>query len=222
VPERRTTAAPRPFRARSRRLHRALGLALALPLVLWAATGLLFFLKPGYAAAYGPLELPARPLPGPRTVAATSGALEVRWLATTLGEHLLVRTAAGWRHLDAATGTEWPEPDAAALRPLVEAAIASHPERYGSLLGRDERGRWRTSTGVRIDLDWQHLSFTQRGYDTDAIDLAYRIHYLQWTGVPEIDRGLGGLGLAGLVALALLGLRLVRHARFSGGTAAGV
>ncbi|HSM13834.1 MAG TPA: hypothetical protein VLA66_07175 [Thermoanaerobaculia bacterium] len=218
----RTGFGPRPPHPRVRRVHRVLALALALPLFTWAATGLLFFLKPGWAAAYAQLELPARELPGPRTISPGVEALEARWLVTPLGEHLLVRTAAGWRHLDAATGAEWPEPDAAALRPLVEAAIASHPERDGSLLGRDERGRWRTSTGVRIDLDWRHLRFTQRGYDTDAIDLAYRIHYLQWTGYPPVDRWLGGLGLAGLAALAGFGLRLARRPRFSDGTASRV
>jgi len=209
--------APRPPRPRSRRVHRVLGLLFALPLFAWAATGLLFFLKPGYGGAYAPLELPLRELPGPRTVSPGADALEARWLVTPLGEHLLVRTSSGWRHLNAETGEEWPEPEPVALRPLVEAAIATDPARYGHLLGHDAAGRWTTSTRVRITLDWQRLELRQRGLDTDAIDLAYRIHYLQWTGVEAIDRVLGVIGLAGLAALAVVGLRLARRPRFSDG-----
>lgn len=179
------------------------------------ATGFVFFLKPGYRAAYAQLELPATPLAGPRVVSAGAGALEARWLATPLGEHLLVRTSDGWRHLDARTGKDWQEPTEAELRPLIVAALATAPERYGELLDRAPDGGWRTSTGVRVTLDWTRLRLSQSGRDTRAIDLLYRIHYLQWTGAPEVDRALGVAGLAGVAALALLGLRLARRPRRS-------
>ena len=189
-------------------MHRWIGLALALPFFGWAATGLVFFLKPGYDEAYGPLALPTRPLAGPRTVSPGADALEARWLATPLGEHLLVRTATGWRHLRATTGEVWTEPGEAGLRPLVDAAIAVDRGRYGELVGRDATGAWRTTTGARVRLDWTTLAFSQRGLDTAAIDLAYRVHYLQWTGVESVDRGLGVAGLAGVALLAALGLRI--------------
>ena len=44
----------------TRRLHRFLGLSLALPLVLWMATGLLFHVKHRYAEAYETLQATAR------------------------------------------------------------------------------------------------------------------------------------------------------------------
>ncbi len=52
------------------------------------------------------------------------------------------------------------------------------------------------------------LSLRQRGRDTERIDLLYRIHYLQWTGIPNLDRLLGALALTFVLALTLLGLRL--------------
>jgi hypothetical protein len=193
---------------RARRLHRLVGLGLALPMLGWAVTGLVFSWKPGYAAAYSRLELPLRPLSHARLVAPDPDWLEARWLESPLGEHLLVRTSAGWRHLDAATSVPWPEPTAEELRPLVAAAIAADPERYGTLLARDAAGVWRTSTGARITLDWPTLALAQRGRDTDRIDLLYRIHYLQWTGVATLDRGLGFGGLAAVALLAALGILL--------------
>lgn len=129
-----------------------------------------------------------------------------------LGDHLLLRTAGGWRHLRA-DGSPWPEPGESELRPLLAAALAGDPKRYGELVGRGADGVWRTSTGARITLDWSTLALTQRARDTDAIDLAYRIHYLQWTGVARIDRALGLAGLAGVALLALLGLRLALRPR---------
>ena len=92
---------------------------------------------------------------------------------------------------------------------LVAAAIAVDPERYGTIVRRDGES-FVTTTGVRVGFDWQRLMLSQEGHDTRRIDRLYRIHYLQWTGVPAIDRPFALLGLAGLVALAIVGLRLAR------------
>ncbi len=74
---------------RVRRLHRVLGLALALPLFAWAATGLLFHLKPGWGPAYAALSLPFEPLEEGFAIPAGTDWLEARRLRTALGEHLL-------------------------------------------------------------------------------------------------------------------------------------
>ena len=203
------TAPPRTARS----AHRLLGLALALPLFLWAATGFLFHWKPGWRAAYASLALPTRPidatlaLPSPPDGAAW---LEARRLATALGEHLFVRDEKGWKHLDARTGEPFPEPDDAHLAALLDEALASDRPRYGTIESREEEG-WRTTTGVRVTLDWTTLRLAQEGPDTRRIDRLYRIHYLQWAGVPAIDRPFAVVGLSGLVLLALVGLRLSRR-----------
>ncbi len=41
----------------TRRFHRLLGLVLLLPILGWAATGLVFFTKPGYAQAYAGIQI---------------------------------------------------------------------------------------------------------------------------------------------------------------------
>lgn len=48
----------------------------------------------------------------------------------------------------------------------------------------------------------------QRGADTDRIDLLYKVHYLQWTGMAVIDRVVGMVGIFLVLALTALGARL--------------
>lgn len=190
-----------------RRLHRLLGLALLLPILVWAATGLLFFLKPGWGPAYSTLEPRWRPLAG-AGVAPPAGALEARRLCTVLGEHLLVRDANGWRQVDPATGADRPLPPPEQVRALLADAISGERrERYGDI-ARLDGAKATTTTGATLELDWPSLSIAQRGADTERIDALYRLHYLQWTGARPLDRALGLLGLVALFALALAGLRL--------------
>jgi hypothetical protein len=66
-----------------------------------------------------------------------------------------------------------------------------------------------TETGVRVTLDWNRMTLSQRGVDTDRIDWYYRVHYLQWTGVAAVDRVIGGLGLVLIVTLSTLGVWIV-------------
>lgn len=212
-----TTITPIPALPFSRRWHRRLGIALLLPFCGWAATGLVFFFKPGYAGAYAQLE--PRWLALDTATAARSspsapqpGWLETRHVHTVLGEHLLVRTATGHLHLRAETGAAFPEPAPSDLARLVADAIAVDAERYGELRGapvaRDGVTTFTTTTGIEIAVDWPRLGLRQSGRDTALIDTLYRIHYLQWTGIAAFDRAFGLLGLLGLLALALLGLRL--------------
>lgn len=199
---------------RTRRLHRALGLLLTLPILLWAATGLLFHVKPGWEGAYAALAPVAQPMSGTLAIHPGADWIELRALRTSLGEHWLVRTPAGRLHLDSA-GKPFPRPPGERLAAWIDEALASDPERYGRVLAPDpdDADGFVTTTGVHVGLDWESLRLSQRGPDTARIDALYRLHYLQWTGVPALDRPLALLGLAGLGALALLGLRLARPAK---------
>jgi hypothetical protein len=203
----------------TRRLHRFLGLVLLLPLCGWAATGFVFFLKPGYDAAYRSLRVRAYPLEAAREAPAVpAGCLELRMIRTVLGDHVLCRTVSGAEQLDPGTLGPRPLPEESDLRRLLDDAISVDPPRYGTLASvtrnvRDRSVSARTTTGVELALDWPTLSLAQEGRDTRRIDLLYRIHYLQWTGQELLDRCVGFLGLLSLLLLAALGVRLAFGAR---------
>ena len=194
-----------------RRLHRILGIVMLLPFVGWAITGIVFFTKPGYGAAYDALAVTTYPLERPLTVQPDPAWREVRYLRTILGAHLIVRTATGWVHLNPVTLQPAPlPPDEEVKRLLADAFIAS-PVRYGRIL-RLDGGVATTDTGAVITVDWNRLALQQRGRDTDRIDLLYKVHYLQWTGQKSVDKVLGLGGLTLLIALTALGARLAFRA----------
>ena len=192
----------------ARRLHRVAGLVLLLPMLGWAATGAIFFLKPGYEDAYSSLTVKTYPLEAPLAVKAPPDWLEVRYLRTVLGPHLLARTATGWSQFDPVTLAPRPAPGEADLRWLLTEAIAESPVRYGTIEAIEGTNAT-TTTGARLNLDWSQLSLSQRGRDTDRIDWFYKVHYLQWTGIAAIDDVLGLIGLTLILALSLLGARLL-------------
>ena len=198
----------------ARSAHRVLGLILLLPILGWAATGVVFFIKPGYGAAYGGLTVRALPLESYSMPEPRPGWLEVRALRTVLGDHVLVRRETGWTHLDARTLEPRELPDEATIRRLLQDAVVGDRARYGEIgpIARLEGGMpsasAETTTGVEIALDWSTMHLSQSGRDTRRIDALYRVHYLQWTGVGPLYRVLGVAGLTALVALAVLGVRL--------------
>ncbi|MFN0111494.1 MAG: PepSY domain-containing protein [Blastocatellia bacterium] len=193
-----------------RKLHRFIGLVMLLPFFGWAITGFIFFVKPGYDGAYELLQ--------PKTYAMDEGNvvlkadpswLEFRCFKTILGNHLIVRTAQGWQHLDPATLSAKPKPIEDEIKRLLLDAFSANPERYGQV-SAIEGVTVTTTTNVRVALNWNRLSLQQTGKDTDRIDWLYKIHYLQWTGVKWLDKILGMLGLALIVTLSILGLILQR------------
>lgn len=193
------------------RTHRVTGIILLAPLFAWCLTGLVFLIQPGYGAAYEALPVRDYALTEPYTIAPQEDWLEYKVLRTTLGTHLLVRGAAGWRHLNAATLAPF-EADAQQRRLLVGDAIALKSERYGHLLDA-HTDPYLTSTGAQISLRWETLSLQQSGLDTRWIDRLYRVHYLQWTGIEILDRVLGVLGLLLLILISVTGARLLLRAK---------
>lgn len=195
---------------KTRKLHRIVGLVMLLPLFGWAITGFIFFVKPGYQGAYELLQLKTYPLDGGNLVLkADPSWLEFRCFKTILGNHLIVRTAQGWQHLDPATLAVKAKPTDEEIKTLLLDAFSANPERYGQV-SAIEGGTATTTTDVRVALNWNRLSLQQTGRDTDRIDWLYKIHYLQWTGVKWLDKILGMVGLALIVTLSFLGLMLQR------------
>jgi hypothetical protein len=187
----------------TRRLHRIIGLVMMLPLAAWAITGAVFFIKPGYAGAYDLLQVRTYPLESNLSIQSDPLWLEVRLVKTVLGDHLLARTASGWLNLDPHTLQPKSPPSAEQIKELITDAISGNP-RYGHV-ANIEASRIATDTGVRIELDWNRLSLTQRGTDTDRLDAFYKIHYLQWTGLKNVDKVLGAIGILLVLGLSLLG-----------------
>lgn len=194
-------------RVTARQVHRVIGLVMLLPLIGWAATGAVFFTKPGYGAAYDALPIKTYPLEGPITLRPDPAWREVRHLRTILGLHLLARTDTGWVHLDPVTLQPAAVPREEDVRRLIADAFTVNPSRYGRIAGF-AAGTATTDTGAVIRFDWNRLTLQQRGRDTDRIDRLYRIHYLQWTGQETVDQVLGLAGLVLLTVLTMLGARL--------------
>ena|SRR5258705_2926592 len=203
----------------TRRTHRILGLILLLPICGWALTGFVFFVKPGYDAAYSGLHVRAYPLEGLSVPQPRPDWLEIRLVRTILGDHLLVRVEGARLHLDPTTQRARELPDETGIRKLIGDAIAPERARYGDIASVTRHpddspsASIETTTGVKIDVDWTTLALQQSGRDTRRIDTLYRIHYLQWTGIRLVDRAFGVVGLASLIVLAILGFRLAFLAR---------
>ena len=192
---------------RTRTVHRVIGIILLIPFVGWAITGLVFFIKPGYTGAYEVLTPKFYPINNQVLIGEDPNWLEVRYLRTILGDHLLVRTDSGWMNLNpndkrprsAATDDE--------TRRLVQDAFSMNPKRYGQIVSVNGN-TVTTDTGVVVTIDWNRMSLQQTGKDTKWIDSLYRIHYLQWTGVRSIDRVVGVTGIALVLILTGLGASL--------------
>lgn len=187
-----------------RTLHRSLGIILLLPFFGWAITGLVFFMKPGYAGAYEILSPRTYPLTAALPINPDPAWLEFRYLRTVIGDHLLVRTGSGWQHLNFMDKQPRTMPNEGEIKRLLMDAFSVNPSRYGNISRVSGNTAW-TDTGVEVNIDWNRMSLQQRGKDTDRIDLLYRIHYLQWTGVKSVDRIVGFTGLVMVMALTTLG-----------------
>ena len=192
---------------RARTVHRVIGIILLLPLFGWALTGLVFFTKPGYEGAYEVLTPRTYLVNTQQPINPEPGWLELRSMTTILGNHLLVKTRSGWKHLDPKNNQPRQPPTEEELRKLVQDAFSTNPQRYGGIASVNGN-TVTTTTGVEVTLDWNRMSFQQKGKDTDRIDLLYRIHYLQWTGRKSVDRVVGLTGIALVLMLTTLGALL--------------
>lgn len=188
----------------SRKLHKVIGVLLFLPMLIWGATGLVFFYKPGYAEAFSMLTVKQYALPSPLALEPEPSWRNVKVVQSILGTHVLAVDG------DQKIHQRWPEmipfepPSEGQLRQLFADATSENSKRYGEVGAINELSAT-TSTGVQIKLDWKTLGFTQSGKDTNTINRLYHLHYLQWTPFDGFNRVLGLLGIVLIFALAILG-----------------
>lgn len=195
-----------------RRIHRFLGWCLILPFFVWAFTGLVFFIKPGYQAAFSYLTVKTYPISNAVQLIPQPEWQEIKLLQTVLGPHLMVKQSDRWQQLNLTDFTVRPQPSADELQRLIKDAMSVDSKRYGEQLLKTEQG-FVTDTGVQIQLDWASLSLSQQGKDTELINNLYKAHYLQWTGQKTIDQVLGVIGLVLLMLTTVVGVRLLIRRR---------
>lgn len=195
------------------KIHAYLGLTLVLPLFVWAVTGLVFLLKPGYEQAYEQLSVVQAPYSSSIHVRPRAHWQQLRFVQSPLGEHLLVTTVAGKTlHLHPTTLRRLPNPTDEQLAVLFSAATSHNRSRYGELVTVERDGplsRMMTSTEVQLNLDWHTMALEQSGDDTRLIDRLYRLHYLQWSPSPRLNGAMVLLALAGLLVMCFVGLRML-------------
>lgn len=191
----------------SRKLHKVIGLILVLPMLGWTITGIIFFIKPGYQGAYEQLSVNNYALNPSLMITPKKEWQEIRLVKTILGDHLLVKSKNKALHLDPISLQPKALPSSIEFKRLLIDAFASNTERYGELVKLEGLSA-QTNTGVKLKLDWDNLRLSQKGQDTEIINLLYKVHYLQWTSHKGFDQLLGILGLILLISLTILGVRL--------------
>ena len=189
------------------RLHKIIGLLLVLPIIGWTITGVIFFIKPGYQAAYDQLVVKTYPLEKSFVIPESKQWKEVRLLKTVLGYHLLVKTDKGFQHLDPISLKAKQTPTSSELAALLNDSFTDKLDRYGSVQSSDNFKVF-TTTGIEVSVNWDRLTLRQKGDDTDFINTLYKIHYLQWTPYDEVNQYMGIIGLALLMTLTFLGLKI--------------
>jgi len=188
-----------------KRIHKFIGILLAIPLLGWSLTGIVFLTKPGYEGAFEQLAIKTYPLEESFDLGPVEGWHEARLVKTLLGYHLLLGTGDRSAHLNPSSLEPLKIPSDTDLKRLIEDAISVNADRYGVIVNLSGNTAI-TSTGVEVTLNWPDLSLVQSGSDTRLINNLYRIHYLQWSGRPLPDTVFGVAGIILLLVLTVLGL----------------
>lgn len=192
------------------RWHQYLGWVLCAPLILWALTGAVFIIKPGYGDAYEQLRLatPTRTTHAPITLTPLPNWQEARLINTVIGPRLLITTPSAQQHLNIQQHNQVPTIGDA--KALMASAIAHNTKRYGQIeeitLGDNINISANTTTGITLTLNWHTLSVRQKGPDRRLIETLYKLHYLQYTPYPLFNKIIAVIGLCILLGLTALGL----------------
>jgi len=192
------------------RYHRYLGYLLILPITLWALTGAIFLVKPGYKMAYEQLQIITYPLTSPVLLQPDNQWQDLRISRSVIATHYRVKIAQQWQQINIQDNSVLAEPTPAIVVNLLQDAIKHDPQRYGSILSYQD-GVAVTDTEVKLMFDWHALSLRQQGGDSRFFNMLYNIHYLRWTGNEIVDQCLGYLGLLLLIAISFTGICMIRQ-----------
>jgi PepSY-associated TM region len=220
----------------TRRLHRFLGLSLAMPLVLWMATGVLFHVKYRYAEAYESLQALRRGTADLSrfTVSAARAAAGDRFEKECVPRFAVRPDGRGaWFGrkdgkgvgVDAATGELLSPASEEISVEWARAAVAASPNaaRYGAPLDRSAARDGHPSSltlsqnpsldlsfsgGKTLTVDRLTGEIVQSGALNDWIDFTYRVHYMQWTPWKGVNVALVLVAVPLVLGLAVSGLRM--------------
>lgn len=193
----------------NRTMHRLIGILMALPLLVWIVTGVLFNVKYRYAEAYETLEIqtpaswesarksPAELVQEQRLDGTEKMALFASPFVSPAGTPAYAGMHEGKPvAISAATGEDIPAANQDDAKKWADAAIArsANASRYGTVQRMSEGTRVSMRTGFmdpafvmvysggkRVTVDRITGEMSQTGTLNDWIDWTYHLHYLQWT-----------------------------------------
>lgn len=213
------------------RCHRLIAVLMALPFLLWTATGLLFHVKPGWDSAYEQLSAvqPGRAVAPnalrPLSALTRAPVLSAELLPTALGPLYRVKFATGGGQrealFDARGGQRISPLDDERARTLIDDAVgrSAHPAHYAAV-ERVQTGIGQLTVhyagGATVAIGRTGARLRRAGADRERIDALYAVHYMKWTGHPGVDRVLVLFSIVGTWLTTALGLWLLWRGRTGG------
>ena len=180
------------------KLFKVIGFVLALPLIVWALTGLLLIPQPSNNSLQTTIGVKQYPIIKKFTIIPHAFWQSYSVIRTVLGYHLIVKTDTGYIHLDPITFEKKNKPNEEFLKALVNDALSKKRNEYGTVVKMDGNN-FTTNTGLKLTLNWNKLEIIREGRPHTFRNALLQIHRFEWTGDPKIDRAL--LFAGGLLAL---------------------
>jgi len=230
-----------------RAFHRFAGAVVAIQLLIWIVTGLLFNVKYRYDEAYEVLTpVPSQSDPNQPWVSPVEALARVSGEGTALRDVRLLHDNRGYLYLfdvgpdsspslylaDARTGQPVPALDAEGAEAALRSALArsKHGERYGavksaiqtiapSAIAGRETDAWELTleTGQKVVVSAYGAEITHDALLNSGIDWSYKIHYLQYTPWDSVNIALVLIFSILTLSLMISGIRLLLERRRSHG-----
>ncbi len=177
------------------KLHKIIGIILALPFIVWALTGLLLIPQTHSLQNQYQIKVKQYPIIKKFTIVPHAFWQSYTVIRSVLGYHLIVKTDTGYVHLDPVTFENKNKPNAEFLKALINDALSPKRKDYGTVVKTDGNS-FVTTTGLKLKLNWNKLEITIENKPHTFRNTLLQIHRFEWTGDEQIDRALlfaGGL-----------------------------